>query len=250
MQGQHAYALVVDADDVWYGNLDKSELVLPAHCTWQAYDTGKTTILRILQLGYNWRFKGAVHEIATGPYKGPRPLIQSIGAVYTNDGSSSADPNKFARYAEMLEESLRKEPNDPRSVFYLAQIYNRMGNTDRAQALYLWRSIMGPGIDVEEVYISLLEAGREFLHIGLIEEAQGCFLKAHNMFKHRHEVSIELAKIFMIKAAGVDREVSGIFVEAIPDQITMVCGDTLRDQIKEALEAKTLGIFQATKRIG
>ena len=39
------------------------------------------------------------------------------------DDSRSKDPNKFQQDAAILEEAIKKEPNNSRYVFYLAQSY-------------------------------------------------------------------------------------------------------------------------------
>lgn len=78
------------------------------------------------------------------------------------EGARSADPMKYLRDALLLEADLKKNPENARSVFYLAQSYRDYGGPlfkRMAEKLYLKRAVMKTGWS-EEVYVSLIEAAK------------------------------------------------------------------------------------------
>ena len=103
----------------------------------------------------NWWSQGSTHEhIATD---GPHVVrnLKEIVVEHHHDGSSR--PQKLSRDRELLEADLRKEPENPRTVFYLAQTYRDLGERNRAIDLYEQRTEMG-GWE-EEVFYSLYQSG-------------------------------------------------------------------------------------------
>jgi glycosyltransferase involved in cell wall biosynthesis len=103
----------------------------------------------------NWFSEGSTHEyIATdGPHT-VRKLSELV-VEHHHDGSSRA--RKLSRDRELLEQDLRRQPENPRTVFYLAQTYRDLCEHERALELYCRRMNMG-GWE-EEVFYSMYQLG-------------------------------------------------------------------------------------------
>jgi len=96
-----------------------------------------------------WQYIGACHEyLAPDPN---RPYKQTpTDSVRVKFNPTQTWPAKQHWYAGLLEEDLLENPNNPRTIFYLAQTYREMGDT-RARDLYLKRADMG-GFEEEAWY--------------------------------------------------------------------------------------------------
>lgn len=96
-----------------------------------------------------WISVGAVHEAIrrtdANYTREPNDKVHiKMGSVHR----ASMEKNKW--HAKLLRQALNKNPDDSRSVFYLAQTLRLMGQNRKSRELYLQRSKMG-GWD-EEVY--------------------------------------------------------------------------------------------------
>src|SRR5579872_100752 len=157
-----AYSLIIDADD---------ELVLPPDFTRPALtadsyvvdiEDASTTYQRT-QLVANklaWRYRGVLHEFLESPgaeQAGHFPVVMRRN----HDGRRRRDPTTYSNDAAILTRALDTE-TDPflvaRYTFYLAQSYRDCGERERALGAYLRRA--GQGFWQQEIYVSLLNAGR------------------------------------------------------------------------------------------
>lgn len=98
-----------------------------------------------------WISAGAVHEAIrrtdTNYSREPNAQVRiKMGSVHR----ASMEKNQW--HAKLLRQSLNKNPDDSRAVFYLAQTLRLMGQNKKSRDLYIKRSKMG-GWD-EEVYYS------------------------------------------------------------------------------------------------
>lgn len=103
-----------------------------------------------------WVSVGAVHEytaLADGrPYRS-----QPTDAVRVDMGPQDrGSREKSEWHAGMLERSLADDPDNARTVFYLAQTYRYLGRNDKARDLYLRRA--GMGGFAEEAYYAAYRA--------------------------------------------------------------------------------------------
>lgn len=105
--------------------------------------------------GLPWRYLGRTHEhlSCSGPYTSG--WFDSLRIEHHGDGSSHEE--KLERDIRLLGLDLDERPDDPRSVFYLAQTHRDLGNNERALELYRQRTELG-GWD-EEVFWSHYQAG-------------------------------------------------------------------------------------------
>ncbi|HSX26865.1 MAG TPA: glycosyltransferase [Chlamydiales bacterium] len=102
----------------------------------------------------NWKWVGVLHETVENPKPHSVGLMEDFYVLLSGDvGSRSADPEKYAKDARILEAAVEKEPTNSRYVFYLAQSYLNVQNYAKALTYYEKRAGMG-GFE-EEVFISL-----------------------------------------------------------------------------------------------
>lgn len=218
--GRPAYAFLIDADDVWEGELDKSQLTAPAHCCWisKGEGTKRWVSPRFLRLDIGWRYRdiAGLHEYIVSPTPQPRPLIDCVRGVSTPDGATWKDPDKYRRMAKALAAHLADNPLDTRAAFYLGQAYQDAGEVELAASAYLRRATMWPSGDPEEVYVSYLMAGRAFAQLCEWSLAKKALDAADNLpWCQRTEAALELAKVLLVKVV-TQQSVGGLFVEEPP----------------------------------
>jgi tetratricopeptide (TPR) repeat protein len=103
----------------------------------------------------DWRYVGSTHEYLTMTEPERVERLDTIVLHHHADGSSRAQ--KLERDLELLERDAAFDPNNPRTVFYLAQTKSDAGDVDGALELYIRRAEMG-GWE-EEVFHSLHQVG-------------------------------------------------------------------------------------------
>jgi glycosyltransferase involved in cell wall biosynthesis len=156
-RGHGDYIWVMDADDLVSGTLEFKELT--ADCYSLQYGPGTTYWRRqLFRDGLPWHYVGVLHEYADcrDPFTEDR-----LGGDYFTEsrrlGGRNLDPQKYARDAEVLLAEVGRDPDNPRSVFYLAQSYFDANDFVEARRWYARRAEMA-GFD-EEVYWSLNRIG-------------------------------------------------------------------------------------------
>jgi GR25 family glycosyltransferase involved in LPS biosynthesis len=195
--GKADYTWVIDADDLLVGSVDLSRLDADAYQL--RYGTGSTWWRRqLFRSGLPWRYEGVVHEYATCEKAQTEERLEGDYHVEPRHlGARSADPAKYARDAELLMREHERDPDDARTVFYLAQSHFSAGETARALEWYERRARMG-GF-AEEVYYSLLRRalGLKALERPLAEIAEA-FLEAWQARPTRAEPLCELATVYRL----------------------------------------------------
>lgn len=107
---------------------------------------------RIVRGGTPLKYKGVTHEYLQ-ILPPPKQLTGVLVEHFYNHG-----PEKFVRDLQLLSADIARDPDDPRTIFYLANTLRDMNKTPAAIRFYLMRAKMG-GWD-EEIYISMFEASR------------------------------------------------------------------------------------------
>lgn len=103
-----------------------------------------------------WRFVGATHEYITTSGREFCSRLHTITVHHHGDGGHR--PEKFERDFKLLTAQLERDPDDARTVFYLANTLRDLDRDDEAIKRYRQRADMG-GWD-EEVFYSLYQAGK------------------------------------------------------------------------------------------
>jgi glycosyltransferase involved in cell wall biosynthesis len=148
-RGRADYLLLIDAD-----------MVVTTHAPFKhrlaadAYDVrfeGETDYALPLLVAdrFEWRYVGATHEYIDAAGARPPVPLPEVTVAHLADGGMRAD--KFERDVRLLMAAVERTPDDPRSVFYLAQSWRDLGNL--AEALH-WYEARGrlAGWDEERWY--------------------------------------------------------------------------------------------------
>ena len=155
---------------------------------------------RILRLDQSWRYHGVVHEYPALDPQPHLPLLPGIRVISYPDGARSRRPqrDKYLDDAEVLRTALRKDADNARYVFYLAQSLRDAGETAQALETYRKRVAM-PGW-VEETWYALFQIAR------LLEQLQApdaeiidAYLAAFDVRPTRAEPLCELARMLRLR---------------------------------------------------
>ncbi|SPM32201.1 glycosyl transferase family protein, partial [Mycobacterium terramassiliense] len=154
-QGHGDYIWVIDADDIVVGTPEFTEL--SADIYRMRLGDASFTYWRpqLFRDGVRVRYEGVVHETAV--WESDCVVGRLEGDYYVESrrlGARSQDPQKYARDRDLLLAEVERNPENARSVFYLAQSYFDLGDFANARKWYERRVEMG-GSD-EEVYYSML----------------------------------------------------------------------------------------------
>src|SRR5207253_1062817 len=114
----------------------------------------------------DWRYEGVVHEypVCADPDATEGRIDGDYRIESRTLGSRSRAADKYQRDARLLLSALEKNPDDPRTVFYLAQSYRDAGDAHSALHWYRHRAAM-PGWS-EETFYALLQCGSLLEQLG------------------------------------------------------------------------------------
>jgi glycosyltransferase involved in cell wall biosynthesis/predicted O-methyltransferase YrrM len=153
------YLLIIDADDVMVGAVHR-DLDKDVYDFTIQYNNFEYKRVQVFRIGKGLKYIDPVHEYLHCPPGITRSDMEGASMRIVGGGARSQDPKKFLKDAQMLEEAVKRKPDDGRPQFYLAQSYKDAGENEKAIDAYKKRSEMG-GV-VEEVFISLLEIAKLF----------------------------------------------------------------------------------------
>ena len=188
------YLLLTDADMelVVEDKNFRDGLTLPAYNVIQKGGTLVYYNRRLIARSTTGKYVGVTHEYLDIP--GDVPLH----GIYFKDHADGANrKNKFKRDIMLLLNALKKEPNNRRYQFYLAQSYSDMGNHKGAITAYRKRLQMGGW--VEETYISQMRLATNLLATGDDAGFIRTLLEAYNSRPSRAEAPFELAHYYRLK---------------------------------------------------
>jgi glycosyltransferase involved in cell wall biosynthesis len=156
---------------------------------------------RMVRSGHG-RWVGRVHEVQTieGRLEDVAPEVAEW-IHHRERKASTGGGRPTGRDIQLLTEALEEDPNDPRTVFYLAQSNRDAGHRTRAIELYLRRAEMGGWS--EEVFYSLYQAGVLRAQDGNQMEGMRLLLQAWELRPSRVEPLYELA--WRMRAGGDHR---------------------------------------------
>jgi len=153
-QSKPDFLMLLDGDQVIVPQSTLPLKLDPDIAYWAIHRQGSTEFKKpfLLPPKYNWHHVGVTHEFLTPEPDKPKMetlpvIIQESGRVKTTE--------YFLKDVEILEAELKKDPDNARNVFYLAQSYRDAGSLSKAIELYLKRVTMGGWY--EEVWYSLYQ---------------------------------------------------------------------------------------------
>ncbi|OGV26237.1 MAG: hypothetical protein A3F18_05975 [Legionellales bacterium RIFCSPHIGHO2_12_FULL_37_14] len=144
-------------------------------------------------------FKGEVHEAPDCVVKKSAPAETYFEVIASSNGIEKSK-QRWLRDKDILLKALKKNPQDPRTLFYLAQTYECLGDLDNAYKYYLHRQ-QNNGWD-EENFITLYRLGR--IALAKSQSTTTCswntamdyFLAAFSMRPHRIEPIVQIADYY------------------------------------------------------
>jgi len=198
-QGHGDYIWVMDADDIVVGTPEFADLSADiyfqrigqgAHIYWHP---------KLFRNGACVRYMGAVHEIPKGEPSLVRARLEGDYHIESRRlGARSQDTQKYARDRDLLLAEVERNPEDTRSVFYLAQSYFDLGDFADARTWYARRIELG-GWD-EEVYYSMYRVARAMAHLGEPwPDIQDAYLRAWEFRPTRAEALYAIAHRYRVE---------------------------------------------------
>jgi len=191
---ENTYALLLDADMMLCNvNLEfnKKTLTEPGYKLIQKAGTLEYYNVRLIRLSANWICKCPTHEVWTGSESEIiKPSILFINDL--NDGGCKSD--KFQRDKRLLTEELERNPACARSMFYLGQTYDCLGEKDKAIQCYKKRLEMGGFY--EEIFYSMYKICKLYLQKNEPIEAEYWAQKTFQKYPNRAETLLEMARYY------------------------------------------------------
>lgn len=159
------WAWVLDADDVIEGEMPNNFLSMIPEGVNGINITIKQGATRyeriqIFRNSVKWCYERSLHEypaLMAGEKSEQKiaNLPETIWNISSREGARNADPiAKYKKDASVLMEDLAKYPNDPRTLFYLANSWRDAGVNDKALKYYKKRADLKNGWD-QEKYMSM-----------------------------------------------------------------------------------------------
>jgi predicted GH43/DUF377 family glycosyl hydrolase len=189
------YLLLLDADMTVTQSAPLGELGADAYLL---RDTGALDfgVIRLVRGDRRWWYEGSTHEYIATDGEFIQESLPALAIEHHADGSARWD--KLMRDASLLKRDLAQNPQNARSVFYLAQTYRDMGKPDLAIRHYRRRVEMG-GWD-EEVFYANLQEGVLRAECG-DDNAAAVLLEAWERRPSRAEPLYELARMHRQRGA-------------------------------------------------
>jgi glycosyltransferase involved in cell wall biosynthesis len=160
-------------------------------------------IKRLVRGDIRWRYEGVTHEYLTSARPDNQADLDCLVIEHFGDGGSRTD--KFERDERLLSAEFERDPENTRTLFYLAQtcrdlaeIHHDSERAKRAIELYERRARLG-GWE-EEVYYSILQTGVLHADFGDWPSAMEAFVRAWESRPQRLEACYELAS--RLRVAG------------------------------------------------
>jgi len=146
------FALFLDADDVLsVDEGSKRPIEDSAFLTIHTGEAMRFQRVGIVNLAKPWHWEGAVHEYLSCEVPATLEILDGWHVHSISDSARNKGGGKFLRDIEMLKAELAEQPDNTRTVFYLAQSYRDAGMPEAALPLYERRSGMG-GFEEEAWY--------------------------------------------------------------------------------------------------
>ncbi len=202
-QGHGDYIWVVDADDAVRGTPDFTRLRADIYFLRCSGVDDVYWREQLFRDGLRVRYVGVVHEhpMCDDPFVDAR-LDGPYEIESRRLGARNLDPEKYARDRDLLLAEVERNPEDARSVFYLAQSYfdlavscGDLDDFEHALRWYARRAEMG-GFE-EEVYFALSRVAESMTKLGRPwPEIQDAYLRAWEFRPTRAEPLYSIGRIY------------------------------------------------------
>lgn len=154
------YILFMDADDylVRDANFKMPDMTHDYYLMVSRSSGSEHYLPRLVKSSLDWHWHDVLHEYIQALDARTGVKMEGIENVYTGEGARSKDPEKYKKDARILEEALKKHPNNARYMFYLGRSYQGAQEPEKALENYEKRVKMGGW--PEEVFWSYLQIAR------------------------------------------------------------------------------------------
>ncbi len=196
-KGKGDYILFMDADDLLECDpgFKFPPLTKDLYNMWRGTKSFTYLKPQLVKASLPWKWIGVTHEYLGCDNSFSSETLQKIKYVTGDGGASTYDPQKFLKNVKLLEEGLKKEPNNERYAFYLAESYRDCGEKGKAIECFQKRILMG-GWE-EEVFWSMLQIGNLLKDMGIARPIViESYIQAHHYRPHRVEPIYYLAELY------------------------------------------------------
>lgn len=207
---EHTWALVLDADMVLRGSIDRDALAADGYELEQRKGEFAYANLRLLKLAAGWRCDYPTHELWRNPREPGVSAWANAGDAWIDDrddGRCKAD--KLERDERLLRGYLAEHPGDARCVFYLAETLRFAKRLREATELYAARAVLG-GFAEERWYARMMH-GRCLLEAG-DERGISVLLRAFDERPGRAEPLYEVGRY--LREHDMPRAAFGVLTQA------------------------------------
>jgi glycosyltransferase involved in cell wall biosynthesis len=215
------YILLLDCNDELRGGeylreaarefINKQNTAFLVCQEWFTGQKDKYFNIRFVKPRNSWRYQGSVHEWfkdMSSPTDQPRfPVVRLDDSIViyqdrVKDDDKSAKRFKLDR--ELLLRDHKKNPTDPRTLFYLAQTCQCLG--EHSETLYYSKLRLEQEGFLEEKFHSYMRCGVSCINLGHEwYDAMVWFLKAYENFQ-RAEPLVKIAEYYRLKAEMETKE--------------------------------------------
>lgn len=195
------YLLMIDADEILHYADNFSLPTLDKDCYYMVVrQLGAVDFQRATLIGthVDWKWAGVLHEVLIGPEVMTSGILTGVMNVCNSHEVASGralDPKKYLKDAYVLEKALKKEPNNSRYVFYLAQSYYAAKDYKNALKYYKKRAEM-PSKDEQETFFAIYNVGKLQALEEDYEGALKSYFKAHEFRPRRVEPLFQAAVVY------------------------------------------------------
>lgn len=195
-RGKGDYILFMDADDTleYPKGFKFPKLTHDEYDMWRGSKEFSYLKPQLVKGDLPWKWVGVTHEYLAVNRPHTTEILKDIRYVSGDGGARSQDPKKFLKNVKLLKDGLKKEPDNSRYMFYLAESYKDAG--DKARALETYQKRVDMGGWAEEVFWSKLQIAHLMRDMGLpthlVIEA---FKHAHAYRPHRMEPIYYIAQL-------------------------------------------------------
>lgn len=191
------YILLMDADDTlaFPQGFRFSSLNQDLYNFWRGPEGFSYIRPQLIKASLPWKWIGVTHEYLSCDLPYTSDVLDNIRYVSGDGGASSKDAKKFLKNVKLLKKEVKKEPDNCRYAFYLAESYRDSGKKGQALEWYQKRIQMG-GWE-EEVFWSMLQSSHLLRDLGfssrLVAES---YASAFTFRPHRAEPIYYLAELY------------------------------------------------------
>lgn len=190
------FLFILDADETVSGPMPSELKDDTAY--WVTIQFGMMRYKRpnIIAAKHPWMYIGVTHEYLYSPVELKQEETKLT--LTTNPVRATKSRERCLEDANLLTEALKKEPNNSRYAFYLAQSYKDAGEYYKAMEFYQMRASMGGWY--EEVWYSLFTIARLMVALNFTEiDVTEAYVRAHDCNPTRAETLGELAHYLQVR---------------------------------------------------